>query len=122
MGVDMGEKGLIGIPEFAKKIASDGSKNTVDDAESKDLAYLIENTCMYCGRLMAKDEVKILPPSYIVERDPYVRNGVVRRRLMCVSCYNKIRAASHNRVTFEKENKSSSVVKSAVRRFLLSEQ
>ncbi|MEM0147338.1 MAG: hypothetical protein QXR85_02080 [Candidatus Micrarchaeaceae archaeon] len=122
----MEEKGgLVGFPEFAKKISgSDGRQYLVDDAEKKDLAYLIENTCMYCGRLMAKGEVKILPPSYIIERDAYVRNGVVRRRLMCVSCYNKIRSAAKDKITYAQENKqnTSSMVRETIRRFLLSRQ
>ncbi len=117
--------GLIGFPEFAKKIsACDGKQRTVDEAEKKDLTYLIENTCMYCGKLMDKSEVKILPPSYIIERDPYVRNGVVKRRLMCVDCYNKVRAAAQNKVTYQKASDASAkgIVSSAVKRFLLSRQ
>ncbi|MGC8676463.1 MAG: hypothetical protein ACP5T3_03030 [Candidatus Micrarchaeia archaeon] len=115
--------GLVGFPEFAKKIsARDGKQYAVDDAEKNDLAYLIENTCMYCGKLMAKDEVKIMPPSYIMDRDPYVRNGVVRRRVMCVGCYNKIRSVARDKVTYEHESKQSGMVKATVRRFLLSRQ
>ncbi len=122
----MEEGGLIGFPEFAKKIAvSDNRQYTVDKAEQKDLEYIIENTCLYCGRLMTKNEIKILPPSYIVERDPYVRNGIVKRRLMCVNCYNKVREASKDRVAYEKKRAASpayKVVKTAVKQFLLSRQ
>jgi hypothetical protein len=87
------------VPEFArKKSASDEIEYAADVAEDKDLVYLIENTCMYCNRLMKKDEVRVLPPKYIQERDPYVSNGIVRRRMMCVGCYNIIRSTTRERV------------------------
>jgi hypothetical protein len=87
------------VPEFARKrCASDGQEYAAGVAEGKDLAYLVENTCIHCNKLMGKGEVKIMPPSYIQERDPYVNRGVVRKRLMCVSCYNVIRATTRERV------------------------
>ncbi|MGC9037228.1 MAG: hypothetical protein ACP5IK_00740 [Candidatus Micrarchaeia archaeon] len=118
VGVENG--GRIGYPEFAKAIAaSDGRTYDVEGAEKKDLAYIVENTCIYCGRLMAKDEVKILPPSYVVERDPYVRNGVVKRRLMCVQCYNEIKSAAKTKEPYAQRNlRSNIIVKSLVKGFL----
>ncbi|MGA3020489.1 MAG: hypothetical protein ABSD68_00885 [Candidatus Micrarchaeales archaeon] len=89
------------VPEFArKKSASDEIEYAVDVAEDKDLVYLIENTCMCCNRLMKKDEIRVLPPKYIQERDPYVNNNIVRRRMMCVSCYNTLRSTARERVRF----------------------
>jgi len=121
--VEVNDGGLIGVPEFAKKIAaSDGKEYAVDEAEKKDLAYIIENTCMYCGKLMAKDEVKILPPSYIIERDPYVKAGIAKKRLMCVNCYNKIKVAAKERVAFASENKQSGAIRAAIKRFIVARQ
>ena len=91
------------IPGFAKKrAASDGKEYAACIAEGKDLAYLVENTCIHCNRLMKKGETKILPPSYVQERDLYVSNGTVKRRLMCVSCYNTIRATAKEKVRFNR--------------------
>lgn len=94
-------------PAFARKrCASDEMVYAAEVAEDKDLVYLIENTCIYCNRLMSKNEVKILPPSYIQERDQYVSSGVVKRRLMCLPCYNNVRSASKQRVRFDKFRRS----------------
>lgn len=71
-------------------------------AEDKDLAYLIENTCLHCNKLMDKSEVKILPPSYIQERDQYVSRGVVKRRMMCLRCYNMLRSTAREKVRFDR--------------------
>lgn len=107
MGMKVGDELEI-VPEFArKKAASDGLEYAKDIAEGKDLAYLVENTCIHCNRLLSKSEVKILPPSYIQERDPYVRSGLVKRRLMCINCYNTIRSMSKEKVMFDRfRNKS----------------
>jgi hypothetical protein len=91
------------IPEFARKrAASDEHEYATAVAEGKDLAYLVENTCIHCNRLIKKGEVKILPPGYIQERDPYVSNGTVKRRLMCISCYNTIRSTTREKVRFDR--------------------
>jgi hypothetical protein len=91
------------VPAFAlKRCASDEMEYATEVAEDKDLVYLIQNTCIYCNRLMGKNEVKILPPSYIQERDQYVNGGVVKRRLMCLQCYNNVRSASRQRVKFDR--------------------
>lgn len=103
MGSELREE----VPAFARKrCASDEVEYATEVAEDKDLVYLIENTCLYCNRLMGKNEVKILPPSYIQERDQYVSSGVVRRRLMCLPCYNNIRSASRERVRFDRFRRS----------------
>ena len=89
------------VPAFARKTAaSDEAEYAAEVAEDKDLVYLIENTCIHCNKLMNKSEVKILPPSYIQERDQYVSGGVVKRRLMCLQCYNELRSMTKQRSRF----------------------
>jgi len=59
-------------------------------SEDDKLRQLIENSCLGCRKLMDSNEVKILPPRYVQERDIYVSKGMVRRRLICLSCYNRL--------------------------------
>jgi hypothetical protein len=113
-----------GAPAFASKIsASDGAEYAAEVAEDKDLVYLIENTCIHCNRLMGKSEVKILPPSYIQERDQYVSGGVVKRRLMCLQCYNTLRSTAREKVKFDRfRNKNrTGFIRTAIVRMLGSE-
>ncbi len=113
-----------GVPAYARKVcASDEAEYAAEVAEDKDLVYLIENTCIHCNRLMSKSEVKILPPSYIQEHDQYVGAGVVKRRLMCLQCYNTLRSTARERVKFDRfRNKSRlGFVKNALVRVLSSE-
>lgn len=99
--------GLETVPEFARKRpASDGKEYEAAVAEGKDLGYLVENTCIHCNRLIKQSEVKILPPSYIQERDPYVSSGFVKKRLMCINCYNMIRYTSREKVRFDRYRNS----------------
>ncbi len=81
-----------------KLSASDNALYSVEDAERRDLAYMVENSCISCNRLLKRAEVKIVPPRYIQERDEYVRNGAVNRRLMCVKCYNALKSVTRSRV------------------------
>ena len=82
------------MPAFARKCAAaDGCEYSVEDAEGKDLAYMVEHSCIHCNRMFAPEEVKILPPSYIQSRDKYVNCGLVKRRLMCIDCYNILRSS-----------------------------
>ncbi len=98
------------IPAFARKrSASDGMEYAADVAEDSDLVYLIENTCLHCSKLMSKSEIKILPPSYIQQRDRYVSGGVVKKRLMCVGCYNTLRSTSREKVRFDRFKNSNSL-------------
>ncbi len=53
---------------------------------------LIANGCFRCNRQLGDREVKVLLPRYVQERDPYVSGGVVRRRFMCLNCYNRLRS------------------------------
>jgi len=53
-----------------------------------DLRDRVEDRCMRCSRLIGVGEIRIVPPRYVQDRDPYVRAGVVKRRIMCLSCYN----------------------------------
>ena len=109
------------MPAFARKrSASDGLEYAADIAEDRDLVYLVENTCIRCSRLMEKGEIKILPPSYIQEKDRYVSSGIVKKRLMCVGCYNTLRSTSREKVRFDRfRNKNRiQLVRSAITRML----
>lgn len=109
------------VPVFArKKSAADELEYAAEVAEDKDLVYLVENTCIHCNRLMNKSEVKILPPSYIQERDPYVSKGIVRKRLMCVDCYNAIRSSAREKIQFDgfRNSGKAQYLRAAVGRFL----
>jgi hypothetical protein len=63
---------------------------------------MVENACIHCNRLIKKEEIRILPPSYLQERDPYVSSGVVRKRVMCINCYNMIRYNCREKAKFDK--------------------
>ncbi len=53
-------------------------------------AYGIEDRCMRCERPIERDRIRVIPPRYVQERDPYVRAGIVRRRVMCLGCYSRL--------------------------------
>lgn len=109
----------MGLKAFEKKVAgSDNSEYTVDNAERKDLAYLVENSCISCSRLLKREEVKIVPPRYIQERDHYVRNGAVARRLMCIACYNSLKSVTKTRTRI-RYDESSATKKSFLRRTVI---
>ncbi len=98
MAADFGMGMDEGLKPFELKVAgSDNAQYTVDNAERKDLAYLVENSCLSCNKQLTAQEVKIVPPRYIQERDHYVRNGAVPRRLMCVACYNTLKNVTRSR-------------------------
>lgn len=90
-------------PFARSRSASDGEEYPIEDAEAKDLTYLIENTCMTCNQFMKSGTVKIVPPRYFQEHDHYVRKGVVQRRYMCVKCYNSSRSLSPRMRTKQSE-------------------
>ncbi|MDE1767847.1 MAG: hypothetical protein KGH64_02225 [Candidatus Micrarchaeota archaeon] len=100
MEADLGKgMGDAGLKAFEKKVAgSDNCEYTVENAERKDLVYLVENSCLSCNKLMGKSEVKVIPPRYIQERDYYVSSGAVSKRLMCVSCYNALKTVTRTKV------------------------
>ena len=80
--------GNTGLQRFARKTAaSDNLEYSVDEAEKKDLIYIIENSCMSCNKLLGGGETKVLPTKYVQDRDEFVRNGIVNRRYLCVRCY-----------------------------------
>ena len=64
----------------------------VDGGDS--LVQFLNNSCMSCRKEFGKDEIRVLPSSYIQERDFYVRSGIVRKRLLCVDCYNGTRTST----------------------------
>lgn len=105
----------------AKVAVSDNMEHGVDESERRDLAYLVRNSCMSCNRLMGKSEIKVVPPSYIQERDRYVRSGSVDRRLMCVKCYNTLRVVTRSRRRYRDTavSRKSFLMKSVINNLLL---
>ncbi len=90
---------------FNRKVAaSDGFVYKVSEAEEKDLKNMVENSCMACNRLLAKGEIKVVPPEYVQERDPYVLEGFVKRRVLCVACYEKMTSSTRERVKAKYKN------------------
>lgn len=61
--------------------------------EEDTLLNFLKNSCMNCKKDFGRDEVRVLPSSYIQNRDFYVKSGIVEKRLLCVGCYNSIRKA-----------------------------
>jgi hypothetical protein len=120
------EKGVgeLGLRSFEKKRAgSDDLEYAVDSAERRDLAYLVENSCISCNRPIMQGEVKIVPPRYVQERDHYVRNGAVRRRLMCVACYDTFKTVTRTRIRIRnsesRATKRDFLVKTVINNLLL---
>lgn len=88
-----------GAYKFSKKIAaSDGIEYFNDEAEQKDLKYIVENSCMVCSKLLSKRDVRIVPPQYLQNKDKYVMQNFVARRVMCVPCYNRITSSTRERI------------------------
>ncbi len=89
-----------------EKEETGGFRETAGQGEGRgEFARMVESTCMYCNRLMERGEIRVLPPSYIQDRDQYVRRGIVRRRLMCLKCYNTIRGMAKEKARFSIQNK-----------------
>lgn len=85
--------------DFNMKIsASDGRRYLVSEAEEKDLRKLIEGSCMHCNKVLARDEIKVVPPQSIQEQDSYVSAGMVSRRVLCTSCYERMTSSTRERV------------------------
>lgn len=95
-----------------------GQGYEADEAEQADLRYLIENSCIACDKILPRYSVRILPPSYVQERDEHVRSGFVRRRLMCVECYNSMRKMHKLRLRSHPLAKQNAVTKDLVMQFL----
>jgi hypothetical protein len=92
-----------------------------DEAEAGDLRHLVENSCIACNAMLRGDSVRIVPPGYIQERDPYVRKGLVHKRMMCVSCYNNLGIARRNRLkrrSLRDERVRSPLLKETINAFL----
>lgn len=69
----------------AEALRALGNRHPVSAAGAR---RIVEDSCLQCGRRMGNGEVRVLPPRYVQERDPFVIRGVVRRRFMCLDCYN----------------------------------
>ena len=115
-------EGCAGAGLFDTKVAaSDNVQRSVEDAESRDLAHLVENSCMSCNRLLSRKEIKVVPPRYIQERDQYVNSGAVNRRLMCVNCYNAMKTVTRSRIRYRDtaSTRKSFLIKSIINNILL---
>lgn len=88
----------LGVEFNMKVAASDGMKYLVSEAEERDLKKMIENSCMHCNKLMARDEIKVVPPQAIQEQDRYVSKGTVARRVLCTQCYEAMTSSTRERV------------------------
>jgi DNA-directed RNA polymerase subunit RPC12/RpoP len=73
-----------------KECATDGKRYEAKEAERRDLAYIVENTCMRCGRQFKKGETRIEPPETTKQKDPYIIGGLVARRYICMKCYEEM--------------------------------
>jgi hypothetical protein len=103
--------------DFATKTAaSDNIRYTVDEAERRDLIYIIENSCIACNKPFKSNEVKIVPTRYVQERDEYVRSGVVNRRYICAGCYNTMK---YSTITKVRNRPYQSIAKSPIIRSIL---
>jgi len=110
------------VGSFDTQVAvSDNREYKVYEAERKDLAYLVKNSCISCNRLMKESEIKIVPPRYVQERDHYVNSGAVDKRLMCVSCYNTLKSITRSKIKYRDSSSSrkSFIVKSVINNLLL---
>jgi len=113
------KSGVEGVPSFAKKLsASDGFEYTIEDAEETDLKHLIENSCMLCNKVLDKGAVKILPSSYMQEKDPYVRAGIVAKRYICAECYTKITSGTREKLRYSYKNAKDTIVKKFMKNFV----
>lgn len=123
LGNEFGEgSDCAGASSFdAKVTASDNVERSVEDTERRDLAHLVENSCMSCNRLLGRREIKVVPPRYIQERDQYVKSGAVSRRLMCVNCYNTLKTVTRSRIRYRDNatTRKSFLVKSIINNILL---
>jgi hypothetical protein len=119
----IGEGGdCVGVGLFDTKVtASDNVQRGVNEAERMDLAHLVENSCISCNRLLNKNEIKVVPPRYVQERDQYVKSGAVSRRLMCVNCYNALKTVTRTRMRYRDtaSARKSFFVKSIINNILL---
>jgi hypothetical protein len=112
----------MGADLFDTKVAaSDNATYSVEEAERRDLTYLVKNSCISCNRLLKASEIKIVPPRYVQERDQYVRCGAVDKRLMCVNCYNAFKTATKTRIRYRDTSsaRKSFLLKSVINNILL---
>jgi hypothetical protein len=86
----------MGEAEKGRMPLGDGVEYDLDGSEARDLAYLMENSCISCDRVLPKYSVRIVPSRYMQERDSYVKSGLAARRLLCTECYGTM-SRSHKR-------------------------
>ena len=91
------DSGVLGVLEEGATLGS-GGEYKLDRAEARDLAYLVENSCISCDRVLPKYTVRIVPPRYVQERDEYVRSGFAAKRLLCTECYGTMSKSHRSRM------------------------
>ncbi len=69
----------------------------IGEEKEDSLVRFLNNSCMNCRKEFVRNEIKVLPSSYIQERDFYVRSGIVDKRLLCVECYNSVKMPTRTR-------------------------
>ncbi|MDE1825554.1 MAG: hypothetical protein KGH61_03910 [Candidatus Micrarchaeota archaeon] len=101
MGIEEIEQGNFGDATVAfnmKVAACDGNAYPVGEAEERDLKRMIESSCMHCNKVLGKYEIKVVPPQIVQEQDRYVSSGIVSRRVLCTSCYEKMTSSTRERI------------------------
>jgi DNA-directed RNA polymerase subunit M/transcription elongation factor TFIIS len=104
-----------------KQCVADGRIYDTKHAESRDLAYIAQNTCMVCGKRFKKGEIRIKPPAFVQEKDLYVQNGIVVERYICTTCYETMRSSERERIKsdyLEERVERNKIIDSLVRRML----
>ena len=107
MGIDeiggIDKVGCSGVAAIigTKECATDGKRYETKVAERKDLAYIAENTCMVCGRQFKRGETRIEPPEIVKRKDPYVIEGLVASRYVCIECDEKMKSEEREKARKE---------------------
>ncbi len=102
MGIEDQDVGMRAYAEeyaLARRVANSSGDDgyATKEAEDKDLAYIVGNSCISCNKPFLGEAVRVMPPRYIQERDYYVIRGVVPRRYMCLHCYGEIKSKARER-------------------------
>lgn len=66
--------------------------------EREEMARIAENSCMMCGKMFGFGEARIVPPQRVQEQDPYIREGLVSRRYICTSCYERTASSTREKL------------------------
>ncbi|MGC8710395.1 MAG: hypothetical protein ACP5RF_02190 [Candidatus Micrarchaeia archaeon] len=103
-----------------KRCIADGREYENKTAERKDLAHIAENSCMMCGKMFGFGEARIVPPQRVQEQDPYIKEGLVSRRYICTSCYERTASSTREKLK-DSYNRTKSTIKGSLARTLSKE-